>query len=228
MTKPGIYKIVNKANNKIYVGFATDLKRRWREHKYKLKKGIHSNKHLLSAWKKYGEDSFEFEILEEHESLDKDYLLLRENYYIDLLGSKLNANGYNIREDCRNQIGYKHTEETKEKMRGRVVSEETKKVLSEYAKKQEPYWKGKKRDPAVIEKIKQSKMGKIPWNKGKNYSIDPKLIEKRLNKRFSVEMLEQIAKDYDELGSYRKVAIKHGLDRGLISKIIRHFEMMKL
>ena len=228
MAKPGIYKIVNKTNNKIYVGSATDLKRRWREHKYKLRKGIHSNKHLLSAWNKYGEESFEFEIIEEHESLDKDYLLLRENYYIDLLDSKVNTNGYNIREDCRSQIGYKHTEETKSKMRGRVVSEETRKVLSEYAKKQDPYWKGKKRDPALMEKMRLAKVGSIPWNKGMSYSMDPELAQRRFEEKFPAERIEQIVKDYQELGSYRKVAEIHGLDRGIIPKLIRHFEMMKL
>ena len=228
MAKPGIYKIVNITNNKIYVGSAADLKRRWREHKYKLKKVIHSNKHLLSAWNKYGEENFEFQILEEHESLDKEYLLLRENYYINLFDSKINTNGYNIREDCRSQIGYKHTEETKEKMRGRVVSQQTKKMLSEYAKKQRPYWLGKKRDPALMEKLRQTAIGRVPWNKGKKYSIDPELSKKRLEEKFPVEKLEQIAKDYEELGSYRKVASKHGLNRDLIKKLISHFEMMKL
>lgn len=228
MSKPGIYKIVNKENNKIYVGSATDLKRRWREHKYKLKKGIHPNTHLLSAWNKYGEDSFTFEVVEEFEEINKDLLLEKENYYIDLFNSKINTNGYNIRKDCRSQIGYKHTEEAREKMRGRFVSQETKKKLSEYAKKQVPYWNGKKRDAETIEKVRVSKLGKVPWNKGKKYSLDETINKKRFEERFPAELLEKVAEDYKELKSYRKVAKKYNLNREIIPRLIKHFEMMKL
>jgi len=228
MAKPGIYKIVNKINNKIYIGSATDLKRRWREHKYKLKKGTHSNKHLLSAWNKYGEDNFFFETIEEFEHLNKDLLLEKESYYIDLFDSKINTNGYNIREDCRSQIGYKHTEETKEKMRGRVVSEETRAILREYSKKQVPYWNGKQRDREVIEKMRNANIGRSPWNKGKKYSMDETIVKKRFEEKYPAELLEKIIEDYKELKSYRKVAKKYDIDRNIIPKLIKHFEAMKL
>lgn len=64
--KSGIYKIINVVNNKFYVGSAVDFKRRKRIHWWKLRRGDHVNKHLQSAWNKYGEKAFTFVIVEEH------------------------------------------------------------------------------------------------------------------------------------------------------------------
>lgn len=56
----GIYKIVNKINNKVYIGESLDIERRWDEHKEDLNNNKHHSKKLQSAWNKYGEESFEF------------------------------------------------------------------------------------------------------------------------------------------------------------------------
>ena len=56
----GIYMIKNQINNKVYIGQSTDIKSRWAfEHK------IRPNKYFDNAWKKYGEEAFEFSILKE-------------------------------------------------------------------------------------------------------------------------------------------------------------------
>ena len=60
----GIYKISCSANSKFYIGSSINIETRFKQHKSKLKKNCHSNKHLQSAWNKYGEVSFTFEILE--------------------------------------------------------------------------------------------------------------------------------------------------------------------
>ena len=60
----GIYKIVNKVNQKYYVGRSVNIRGRWRTHKRSLGLSIHQNKHLQSAWNKYGSDNFEFIIVE--------------------------------------------------------------------------------------------------------------------------------------------------------------------
>jgi len=36
MIKTGIYKILNKINGKVYIGSATDIAKRWRDHKWHL------------------------------------------------------------------------------------------------------------------------------------------------------------------------------------------------
>ena len=67
MKVQGIYQIRNKNNGKVYIGqvYATKgANRRWLEHRAALRKGNHYNPHLQSAWNKYGEVNFSFEILE--------------------------------------------------------------------------------------------------------------------------------------------------------------------
>lgn len=87
--KCGIYKIVNKINNKIYIGQSEDIDRRWKQHMYG--KG---NKHLRSSFLKYGLLNFEFSILEECEN-DKTLLTSKEQYWIDHFESYIPSKGYN-------------------------------------------------------------------------------------------------------------------------------------
>ena len=52
----GIYAILNKLNNKIYVGSSKSIGSRLNEHKYNLIKNIHDNVRLQRAFSKYGFD----------------------------------------------------------------------------------------------------------------------------------------------------------------------------
>lgn len=87
----GIYNIKNLSNDKVYIGQSVDIEKRWSTHKAELNNNYHHNIHLQSAWNKYGEDNFEFSIIEEC-SIDK--LDQQEIYWI----SKFNSyeNGYNL------------------------------------------------------------------------------------------------------------------------------------
>lgn len=76
----GIYKITNLQNNKCYIGSTKDFeKRRW-THFSRLKNNNHTNKHLQSAYNKYGADNFKFEIVE---YVEEELLLNIEQSYID-------------------------------------------------------------------------------------------------------------------------------------------------
>ena len=90
----GVYCILNTTNEKRYVGSSVHVKQRFAEHKRDLKKGKHCNIVLQRAWKKYGEDSFCFVVLEENVPVAN--LLEREAYYITLYSSYSYENGYNI------------------------------------------------------------------------------------------------------------------------------------
>lgn len=60
----GVYEIKNIANGKSYIGSAAiSFARRWNAHRQRLRRGIHTNKHLQAAWIKYGSDAFEFKPL---------------------------------------------------------------------------------------------------------------------------------------------------------------------
>lgn len=123
----GIYKIVNTINNKIYIGSAKNIKKRWSAHKSDLNKNKHHSRYLQNAWNKYGKDSFIFEIVEE--LIDLSLLIDKEQYYINSLNPV-----YNCCPIAGNCLGRIHTEETKQKMRLRKVSEENKKKISEFMK----------------------------------------------------------------------------------------------
>lgn len=61
--KCGIYEIRNKTNGHFYIGSSSDIERRFYIHHYLLQNGTHHNIHLQRAWKKYGENVFEFNVL---------------------------------------------------------------------------------------------------------------------------------------------------------------------
>lgn len=60
-----IYKIINLVNDKFYVGSTIHKKVRFREHRKQLRGNRHHCKHLQAAWNKYGEDKFDFRVVEE-------------------------------------------------------------------------------------------------------------------------------------------------------------------
>src|SRR5688572_23079365 len=92
-----IYKITNNISKKVYIGSAINVYHRFSTHRSLLRSSKHFNKHLQSAWNKYGENSFMFEIIEN--CLPED-LLDREEYYIKLYKSNDRNCGYNRRHKC--------------------------------------------------------------------------------------------------------------------------------
>jgi len=111
--KSGIYKILNKKNNKIYIGSSVDIYARWVTHKHLLNKNKHSSTHLQNAWNLYGEQEFEFTIVEE---VEVENLIFREQYWLDLLKTYTQECGYNILEKAGTTLGFKHTDEAKRKI----------------------------------------------------------------------------------------------------------------
>lgn len=76
----GVYSIVCKATDSIYIGSSNNIELRWKAHKNHLSKGIHVNRYLQRAYDKYGLSDFNFTIIEE---CSEDRLIEREQYYID-------------------------------------------------------------------------------------------------------------------------------------------------
>lgn len=141
----GIYKITCKPTGRFYIGSSNDIETRWYHHKRDLKNNNHYNRLLSRACKKYGFNSFEWEVIEECPS---ETLLEREQYYIDIL-QPFNRKGFNLAKDVKATMkgvkhtaqnrakmsriqkarNYKHTEEHKQYLsqlfKGRVISAET-------------------------------------------------------------------------------------------------------
>lgn len=86
----GIYKIENLINGKSYIGQSNHILRRFREHRTGLNTKIKHGKHFISAWHKYGQEHFSFDVVE---ICDESSLNEKEIYYIDTFNSF--NNGYN-------------------------------------------------------------------------------------------------------------------------------------
>ena len=129
--KSGIYKILSWIDGKVYIGCATNLRKRLGGHRYDLRRNIHSNKHLQSAWNKYGENNFQFLIIE---YCEKEKLLEKEQYWIDKTNCCHYNYGYNIATVAGLTVGIQKTEEWKinhsKTMKGRVRPQEEKDRIS--------------------------------------------------------------------------------------------------
>lgn len=105
-----VYKIVNKLNNKVYIGATSQsCTKRFKQHIWKSNEG--SNYALHKAIREFGELNFEVESIEYVDSVEK--LKEREKYWVIQYRSKNPEYGYNS--DCGGDIMF-HTEETKAKI----------------------------------------------------------------------------------------------------------------
>lgn len=82
-TVPGIYKITNTTNNKFYIGSSINITKRWWAHRKNLRLQTHCNSHLQSAWNKYGEEVFLFEVVEEMTKKTMEEVLSKEQEWLD-------------------------------------------------------------------------------------------------------------------------------------------------
>lgn len=137
MDKSGIYTITNLIDNKIYVGYATNFRKRKGDHFANLNNNKHKNIHLQRAYNKYGRNNFVCELIEECEVK---HLTSQENYWSNLLDTHNPKRGYNIRPTGVDTL-VSHSQETRDKI-SRAL-------------------KGKKLSPEHIEKCRLSNLGRI-------------------------------------------------------------------
>lgn len=124
----GIYQIQSKTKpERIYIGSAVNICRRWREHLYRLKKQNHDNSKLQNHYNKYGKSDLVFSIII---GCDKEDLITTEQFYLD---SK--KHWFNICPKASSSLGVKRSKEFCDKVSrdtlGRKHSEESKKQQSE-------------------------------------------------------------------------------------------------
>lgn len=180
-----IYEIVNIKNNKRYIGSAKDFQRRKRTHLNLLKKQKHHSSKLQNSYNKYGEYHFHFYIIEEVQDL-KD-LIVREQFYLDLIKPELNMTltaGLNSSQGLKRSkttcekiskalTGKKLSDETKKLLRdanlGKKASEETKKKMSGSIKNSEKFKSSRSKD--LFKRIQETKI-KNGTNKPSQGSIE--------------------------------------------------------
>ncbi len=132
----GVYCLHCIPTGKKYIGGTTDLRRRIQKHKDNART---SQSKLYQDIRKYGFESFIVGMIEEIDDID--LINEREPYFINLFNTI--DEGYNKknvqplpsvearRKMSKSATGRVHTEETKQKLRGRVFSDEHKRQLSE-------------------------------------------------------------------------------------------------
>lgn len=125
----GIYIIRNTISGKVYVGSARHIEQRWKAHRRSLDANQHHSYKLQRAWNKYGESAFEWRTVE---LICEAELIAREQHWID--ETKAAAKGYNVCPVAGSTLGVKQTDATREKLRGRKASEETRRRMSEAQK----------------------------------------------------------------------------------------------
>jgi group I intron endonuclease len=104
----GIYKIINIITGDYYIGSSLNLHNRYKNHVYKLNKQNHRNNILNRAWKKYGQNSFVFVVIEKTNLQHKELREL-EQKYLDALNPFYNISK---RADCP-YMGKEHFDKMK-------------------------------------------------------------------------------------------------------------------
>ncbi len=168
----GIYGIINLVNGKIYIGSAVDIRNRWYTHKINLRNNKHQNKYLQRSWNEYGELNFKFFILEICVKLD---LIKREQIWMNYNNSYDFKFGYNLARVAGSQLGYRHTEETKNKLRN-VIFDADKKIKMSEGQKGKRHTKETKLKIAISctgrKLSKEAKLKISQTHKGKKQSLE--------------------------------------------------------
>lgn len=167
--KPGVYGIRHIVSSKTYVGSCTStIKKRWRQHRYTLVNGTHRNRYLQRAWNRHGPDAFEWVVLENCLPI---MCVSREQHWIDKINSANSRYGYNISPNAGNQLGYKHTAETRAKIsaKGKGI-----KRTEEFKAGVKRFHTGKKHTEESKKKMSSARKGKPSNWLGKNHSEDTK------------------------------------------------------
>lgn len=136
--KSAIYRWVYRINNKCYIGSSVNLHSRllnYYNKNYLNKRILIRNSHIYRALLSHGYENFNLEILE---YCDKNIIIEREQYYIDLYKPE-----YNILPKAGSSLGFKHSPETLLKLKDRKLS------------------------PEALTNLKKSKAGMVPSNLAK-------------------------------------------------------------
>jgi group I intron endonuclease len=161
-----VYRAINIKNGKQYIGYTTRcLDERKKEHLYKSRSNSSNHYYYLfkQAIRKYGIDSFKWEILETCTSVEE--CCIKEIYYIDKYKT-ISPNGYNL------TIGGN----------GGIQSKETKLKISESVKK---YWQINKEKNSLVSASKETRKewAKKSWQtKKKKGYISPAYSHKEESK----------------------------------------------
>lgn len=217
-----IYKIQSIIKpERIYIGSAIQIKRRWYKHLYELKINKHNNPKLQRHFNKYGSTDLVFIIIE---PCFPEFLFIREQYYVNTLNpwfnivKKIGTNSRVISKKTKDKLsivnlGRKVSDETKKKIsianKGRQLTDEHKRNLSISGKgKHSNYRPTKEQTLKRIETRRKLDHFKS-WNKGRKGI-------------YSEETLEKMRTSAKKRGISKEVMAK------MIANHLKYFELKKV
>jgi group I intron endonuclease len=181
---PGIYQIRHAQTERVYVGSAVILEKRFGQHRRSLRAGKHHSAKLQHAWDKYGAEAFSFLVIEFVD--DPERLIEREQHWLDR--TQASTTGFNISPSAGSLLGHKHTSDTKRRMSesatGHIKSPEHRLNLSLANS-------GKKMSDEACQKMRAAKLGK----KRKLHSPETKvkMSASAMGRTFSIETRERMS-----------------------------------
>lgn len=215
-----IYKYTNKKNGKIYIGQTINPSQRFNQHKSSAfnERDKSYNYPLHRAFRKYGIEQFDYEVIASTE--DTEALNLLERYFIEKFDSI--KNGYNILEGGLNSTR-EMKDETKLKLtfssRSELTKEEVIELRIAYQNHLSPseIYNNKYKD-----RLQYASFMNI-WS-GKRYGmIMPEVFEEKRRAKLNEEIVYNIRLDrIKENLSYEKLASKYNISKSTISDIINN------
>jgi len=183
-----IYLLINKTNNKKYIGqtVCDDINTRWKQYKSMDKSSI--GRCLYNSFQKYGINNFKFKIIcvcfnEDCNKFEKEYI---KKY------NTISPNGYNLMEGGNNS---KHHPDTIELIRASLKGRITSPITDEIRKKISESLKGDK-NPNYGKKMSEEQKDKISntLKNKKRYTITEKQLEGLAKGRLNNRNKRKVAK----------------------------------
>lgn len=219
----GVYRIVNLVNGHVYIGQTKEgFQRRFWLHRWQLRNGSHDNPYLQNAWDKYGEDNFEFQVLE---VLDADKIDDREIYWIAYYrenggcysiqdGGQPMIIWQNISPEARKRVG----ELNRKRMTGSKLSQETRLKMSKSRKGKHPV---RCNDLLTIDEAQLVKKMLVSGVSPSEIVRHANVPYKAINGIISKNHYESVIVDgWDEYYAKRKASSKHRLTQEQISALV--------
>lgn len=215
-----IYSYTNKINGKQYIGQTINPNQRKNAHKSDAFNINNKNYDslLYRAFRKYGYDNFNYEILAQTDDIEA--LNLLEEFFIDKLNTQT-PNGYNIESGGKKCEKPKMSLENKKKRiwdQAKLTEEEVISLRLAFKEKKSPK---KIYDDLYKDRLQYQSFMNI-WT-GKRYSlIMPEVFETtQKHTKLNEEIVKAIRQDREQTKmSYDKLANKYGVSKATIADIV--------
>ncbi len=112
---PGTYRLVDVETGRFYIGSSCNLRKRWKNHVYRLGRGTHPNPILQALWN-VNPDRLLFVVTEQLPGCSTEAILAAEQVLLDAAGVGRNRRCMNILTVAGSHFGRKRSPQTRERL----------------------------------------------------------------------------------------------------------------